>query len=371
MRTTPLRVHAVDTAGRDGIQRNRVNPARVEEADAVMEDNATQHVKNCLRAGIRNFDLISLVHPLAVPTMRSAGEWLPRVREEAAGDLTVQALLMSPKKADLACELFESGDLEELAFVHSHDPFVLWHNSWIRRRKDGTPISEEQVTGEVDPDLAEEMREISQERYEAIVKALGVSKIPVNVYEMNATGGRDRETGEPDFVDPDVILGELERLQPANGGRYIICDTEAIADPGVMEKLMTAVRDKVGSAVGLHLHMLKDMPCEQVQAIVRAALRPLLDSPVEDCYIETGVANLGGCIAFDKANQNTPIGSAVQAVDQLVDERNAVWVPQRPDMQIVEESVVTNVREWDARLRHLSELPPANEPTVVPAAVAK
>ncbi len=357
MRIAPLNAHIVDTAARDGIQRRKPALENRVKADLVMRQNGGPHIANNLDAGIENLDTGSIVSPLAAPTMRALHWSLPKICADVPQGIenaVLQVLIMSARAryVERAKYLFDVGALHELAFVHSHDPYVLWLNSGVRKM-DGTRIPIEAVEGEVDSDLVEAMRQVSRKRYEDICKCFDGTGIPINVYAMNATGGRNRDTLEPEFVDPEVPLGEMAHTPPLNGGRHIICDTEAIGTPDVIEKLMSAARSEVGEAVGIHLHMLNTMPPNRIQEIVKAALRPLHNSDVADCFVETGVSGLGGCTAFDMANQNAPIVEVVKAVDCLVAEGNAKWEPGRPNLDIIKNRVTPHVMNWDRKLRQL------------------
>jgi len=315
------------------------------------------HIVNNCRAGITDFDLASLT---LTKIMRSVRDWLPVVRDVATerlgnNDFNIQALLMSVRKAEDARELFESGTIDELAFVHSHDPWVLWENSWIRKVDTGR-IEKHHVIGDVDNDLAEKMRETSRKRYQLIREALESTGVPINVYQMNATGARDRITGKSGSVDPDVVLREMERVAPINGGRQIICDTEAIADPEdlrPLENLMTAVSQNVRDAVGIHLHILNSRSREEVREIVRQALQPICLNGVGECFIETGVAGLGGCTAFVEGNQNAPAVETVRAADQLVEAGLAEWPTGRPNTDIIQDQITPHVKAWDEALKRL------------------
>lgn len=167
----------------------------------------------------------------------------------------------------------------------------------------------------------------SRQRYEAIKIVAERLGIPLHVYMSRSTGSRDVSTKEVQTADVGAVVQEMDNLNLLPGSRFIVCDTDAVNDHGLLAELLTETRMRLLAEhpdIGVHLHVVKG-DALQVQRLVRASINGLSGKRI---YMETGLAGLGGCIILKEASANLGAIDLVKALKDL----NVRILPFEPDV---------------------------------------
>ncbi|OHX01753.1 hydroxymethylglutaryl-CoA lyase [Micromonospora sp. WMMB235] len=256
-----MNVEIVEVGPRDGLQNHPAELTTGQKAELV---------RRAVAAGSRRVEVTSFVNPAKVPKLADADALAALVRDEPG--LASIGLVMNGRGLDRAVA---AGVTEVNFVVVATDTFC--------RRNQGTTTAEA---------VAQVRRLLPRAREQGLRASVTVG----------AAFGCPFEGETP----PERVLRVVDDLAPVAPDEVALADTIGVAVPSQVERLFTAVRERIGASLRGHFHNTRNLGLANVLAAVGAGARA----------IDASVGGIGGCPFAPAATGNVATEDVVYALER-------------------------------------------------------
>lgn len=229
-------------------------------------------VEALLGAGLGHIEMGSFVSPKAVPQMAGTGDLARRLGQRSGAQLS--ALVPNMKGYELAC----AANVETVAVVVSATE----------------TMNQKNINLSMDETMAVAQAVIERGRAEGV----RVQAYLAVAFECPFEG----------LVDPGYVRALAAQLIENGASELVIADTIGAANPGQVQRLMTALGDEHGAEkLACHFHDTRALGLANVYAALESGVR----------RFDSSVGGLGGCPFAPGAKGNVATEDVVMLCEQL------------------------------------------------------